>query len=110
MTTNTTISPIAQIEALYNRLEKAKDLFAQGKVHPVVGVADHYIVEGSQGYYLVNGSCNCPDSTNRHDLTRGYCKHRLAVEPYKEASLAKTSAVAPEHDEELARKVADLYH
>jgi hypothetical protein len=42
-----TVSPIAQIEALYNRLSRAKTLVANGKVSPVYGMADHYIVEGS---------------------------------------------------------------
>jgi hypothetical protein len=80
MTTNTTpaVSPIAQIEALYDRLSKAKTLGADGKVSLVYGMADHYIVEGSSAKYLVNGECLCPDATNRTELLKGFCKHRFA--------------------------------
>ena len=63
------VSPIAQIEALYDRLGKARTLVADGKVSPVYGIAEYYIVEGSSAKYLVNGSCNCPDAVNRVELT-----------------------------------------
>jgi hypothetical protein len=72
----TNVSPITQIEALYDRLSRARELVAKGKVHPIYGMENYYIVEGSNARYRVNGSCNCPDATNRAELTKGLCKHR----------------------------------
>jgi hypothetical protein len=88
MTTNITptISPVAQIEALYDRLSRARTLVADGKVSPVYGMAEHYIVEGSSAKYLVNGECLCPDATNRTELLKGFCKHRFAALLYAEQS------------------------
>jgi predicted nucleic acid-binding Zn finger protein len=118
-TTNGTpqVSPIAQIEALYDRLTRAQTLVANNKVHPIYGMANYYVVEGSNARYLVNGSCNCPDATKRVELTKGLCKHRLAAMVYAE-QIAKaetpkatptSEAESPQRDEELERKVADLY-
>jgi hypothetical protein len=111
-----TVSPIAQIEALYDRLSKAKALLANGKVSPVYGIADHYIVEGSNAKYLVNGECLCPDATNRSELLKGFCKHRFAALLYAEqtAQTSKpkatpTTAESSERDEGLEHKVSDLY-
>ena len=80
------VSPVQQIEALTQRLEKARQLVAEGKVHPVLNLENHFAVESSKGdgMYLVNGHCNCPDAEQRSDLTKGFCKHRLAVEIFKE--------------------------
>jgi predicted nucleic acid-binding Zn finger protein len=117
-TTNSApVSPIAQIEALYDRLSRARTLVANNKVHPIYGMANYYVVEGSNARYLVNGSCNCPDATNRVELTKGLCKHRLAAMVYAEQqakaetpkATRKAPAESPERDEELDRKVADLY-
>jgi hypothetical protein len=115
-TTSTTpaVSTVAQIEALFDRLTRVRTLVASHKVYPIYGRADHYIVEGSNARYLVNGSCNCPDATNRVELTKGLYKHRLAAMVYAEqqakAEATPTSeAESPESNEELARKVADLY-
>jgi predicted nucleic acid-binding Zn finger protein len=113
-TTNGTpqVSPVAQIEALYDRLSRARTLVANNKVHPIYGMANHYVVEGSNARYLVNGSCNCPDATNRVELTKGLCKHRLAAMVYAEQQAKATptsEAESPERDEELERKVNDLY-
>jgi hypothetical protein len=33
---------------------------------------------------LVNGECRCPDATNRIDLVKGFCKHRLTALLYAE--------------------------
>jgi hypothetical protein len=63
-----TVSPIARIEALYDRLTRARTLVADNKVHTVYGIANHYIVDGTDAKYLVNGSCICPDATNRPEL------------------------------------------
>jgi predicted nucleic acid-binding Zn finger protein len=116
-TTNSApVSPIAQIEALYDRLSRARTLVANNKVHPIYGMANHYVVEGSNARYLVNGSCNCPDATNRVELTKGLCKHRLAAMVYAEqqakVELPKatpTSEAESPQDEELRQKVDDLY-
>jgi hypothetical protein len=92
-------------------------LVAQDKVHPVVNLADHYIVEGTQGFYLVNGTCECADATNRVELIKSYCKHRLAALLYAEQAAQtgkpkatrKATAESPQ-DQELTQKVNDLYH
>ena len=73
-----TISPVAQIRALHDRLFKAEALVASGKVHPAVNMPGHYIVEGNAGFYVVNGTCCCDDAANRSELIKSYCKHRLA--------------------------------
>jgi hypothetical protein len=78
-----TVSPIARIEALYDRLTRARTLVVDNKVHPVYGIANHYIVDGTDAKYLVNGSCICPDATNRPEL-KGLCKHKLAALIYAE--------------------------
>jgi hypothetical protein len=116
---NTQISPIACIEALYDRLTRARTLVADNKVHPVYGMADHYFVEGKEAKYLVNGSCICPDSVNRPEL-KGLCKHKLAATIYAEQqtvadtlgvakAINKASSAPPESDRSLEDKLADLY-
>ena len=79
-------SVIQKIEALHCRLERARVIVAQDKVKPVLGMDDHYTVESSAetGHYLVNSTCSCPDATNRTELTKGLCKHRLATLLYQE--------------------------
>jgi hypothetical protein len=89
MTTTSTpaISPVKQIESMYARLEKARTIYAAGKVHPIVGMEGHYAVECSRiddGTYLVNGTCTCVDAHQRTDIHHGWCKHKLAVELFKE--------------------------
>jgi predicted nucleic acid-binding Zn finger protein len=119
-TTNVTpqVSPVARIEALYDRLTRARTLVANNKVHPVYGMADHYFVEGKEAKYLVNGSCICPDAVNRPEL-KGLCKHKLAALVYAEqeakaqtpqvaTAINKASATA-ESDRSLEDKLADLY-
>jgi hypothetical protein len=122
-TSTATVSPIAQIKALHHRLLKGEELVANGKVSPVVNMPDHYVVEGNAGFYLVNGSCCCEDATNRQELIRGYCKHRLAVELFKETpkatgkairkAKAEVQEVAPETVyevlDDLEAKINDLY-
>jgi hypothetical protein len=98
----TTTSPVKQIEALNQRLEKARQIVAEGKVHPIVGMENHFTVEGGKGFYLVNGHCSCPDAKNREGLHRGFCKHKLAVELYKETQVQETK-------EDLESKIDDLY-
>ena len=57
-TTNGTpgISPVQQIEALHQRLVKAHEIVANGKVYPIVGLETHFAVQASTGgFYLVPG-------------------------------------------------------
>jgi hypothetical protein len=114
---NSQISRVAQIRALHDRLVRAEALVADSKVHPVYGMPGHYIVEGKEAKYLVNGSCICPDATNRPEL-KGLCKHKLAATIYAEqqaladnpqAAKATTQAESPKN-EELERQIAELYH
>jgi len=73
------------IEALHQRLEKARQLVADGKVQPIIGYERHYVVQASKGgVYVVNSECPCPDAQQRTDVHRGWCKHKLAVELVKE--------------------------
>jgi predicted nucleic acid-binding Zn finger protein len=110
---NTQISPVACIEALYDRLIRARTLIADNKVHPVYGMADHYLVEGKEAKYLVNGSCICPDAVNRPEL-KGLCKHKLAATIYAEQqaiadSTQVSTPVMAESDRSLEDQLADLY-
>ncbi|MDM7324093.1 MAG: SWIM zinc finger family protein [Thermus sp.] len=64
-----------------NRLEKAKALVQEGKVHPVPGLPEVYVVESQagRGFYLVDmerETCTCPAYTQ--GKTRP-CKHMVAV-------------------------------
>src|ERR671919_987952 len=120
MTAETTpsISPIRQIESLYARLEKARVITASGKVHPIVGMDEHYAVESSKGdLYLVNGTCTCIDAQQRTDIHHGWCKHKLAVELLREtpkeekikaSKKANRNGSSP-RGEELEEKVNYLY-
>ena len=78
---------IQKIEALHDRLERARLLLEDNKIHAVFGVAEHYIVESSTSdiYYLVNSNCSCIDARQRQELTKGLCKHKLAVLLYEDA-------------------------
>ena len=87
---------IEKIEALHCRLEKARQIVADSRVKPVLGMDEHYTVESSDGngHYLVNSTCSCPDAANRSELTKGLCKHKLAVLVYMEAQEAGEQKVA----------------
>ena len=78
---------IEKIEALHQRLERAREIVAEGRVQPVLGMEEHYVIQSStgQGYYMVNDTCTCPDARERSELTKGLCKHRLAALLYQEA-------------------------
>jgi hypothetical protein len=122
-TTNGTpgISPVQQIEALHQRLVKAHEIVANGKVYPIVGLETHFAVQASTGgFYLVNGECTCPDAQQRTDIHRGWCKHMLAVEIYKEspteespkpkrAKRNQAETIDASLSEEIQNKVAELY-
>ncbi len=81
-----TVSPVTQIEELNKRLERARELVSEDRVAPVVGRDGHFVVQGTEGgYYLVNGGCTCQDARFRSEVHKGWCKHMLAVELYKES-------------------------
>jgi hypothetical protein len=118
-TSNPQISPVKQIESLYQRLEKVRSICAAGKVHPILGLDGHYAVESSKGdgFYQVNGTCTCMDAQHRTEVHHGWCCHKLAVELFKEQQaiadnpqVAKdTNAATPEADRTLEDQLADLY-
>ena len=85
---------IQKIEALNERLERARQLVADGLVSPVIGMESHYVVRSSDGdgYYLVNGECSCPDAEYRSDVHSGWCKHFLSVELFKESESEHTTS------------------
>ena len=88
------VSVIEQIEAKFDRLQKARQIVQQQGVHVMLGVDEHtagtfggrprtcFAVDSStgSGKYFVNGHCSCPDAKERADLHEGWCKHRLAVQ------------------------------
>ena len=99
------VSPVAQIESLYKRLERPRQLVADSRVHPIVGMDGHYTVQGSAGYYLVicgheQCSCTCQDYQQRQEVHRGWCKHHIAVAVFQEAQ-----AEAPEHADPTAEEM-----
>jgi hypothetical protein len=102
------VSPVAQIRALHERLIRAEALVAENRVHPVVNLPGHCVVQGNTGFYVVNGECHCPDATNRSNLLKGFCKHRLAALVYAE-QMQDIKDMAPQKDEGLEEKVNDLY-
>jgi hypothetical protein len=114
-----TISPVQQIESMYARLEKARPLYAEGKVHPIVGMEGHYAVECSRidgGMYLVNRTCTCVDAQQRADIHHGWCKHKLAVELLKEQQASDPKVNQPitkptisESEGSLEDQLSDLY-
>ncbi len=77
------VTIVDKIEALNERLERARILVQEDNVSPVLGMDEHYLVESSagNGSYLVNGTCSCWDAKDerRRELTKGVCKHRLAT-------------------------------
>ena len=87
---------IQKIEALHCRLEKAREIVTADKVKPVLGIDDHFTVESStgEGHYLVNSTCSCPDAHMRSELTKGLCKHKLAMLVYMEPQEAGEQKVA----------------
>ena len=99
-----TVTPITQIEALAERLEKAREIV--GQVSPVLGLDGHHVVAGSDGHYLVNGHCTCPDARFRRDLHKGWCKHMLAVAVYREAGIDIDEYRRPAPDAEKAAEEA----
>lgn len=105
-------NPIQQIRELNKRLAKAEEIVAQDKVHKILGKEGHYAVQNSEGtgFYLVNGECSCQDAQNRKELHKGWCKHKLAIELYKEAEEAvKAEAPKPQSTCTNCGKEADRH-
>lgn len=79
------------IEALYRRLQKARELVEAGKVSSVHGLDGVYVVLNGDGtaHYLVHAesSCTCPDYERLEG--RYPCKHLLAVSLYQQAQTAE---------------------
>ena len=76
------VTPITQIEALAERLEKARALV--GQVSPA-GPNGYELSSAAGTHHVVDGHCDCPDSRFRRELHKGYCKHMLAVYLYRES-------------------------
>ena len=105
----TTISPVTQIEELSKRLERAREIVGQDRVSPVVGKDGQYVVQACKGgYYLVNGECTCRDAQYRSEVHKGWCKHMLAVELYKE-TLPQEAPSQPEDTRTLEEQLGDLF-
>ena len=105
-----TISPVAQIQELSKRLERARKIVGEGHVAPVLGKDGQYVVLACKGgYYLVNGECTCRDAQYRSEVHKGWCKHMLAVELYKEA-LPQVEEPTPVGDgRSLDEQLKDLF-
>ena len=93
---------VQQIEALYQRLQRAREIVADGKVFPIVGMDDHYTVQGTAGHYLVNEHCTCQDAQQPSEMHHGWCKHKLSVELYKETQEASAPPEKPKRKKEKA--------
>ena len=106
----TTISAVTQIEELSKRLDRAREIVGQDRLAPVVGKEGHYVVQACRGgYYLVNGECTCRDAQYRSKVHKGWCKHMLAVEVYKE-TLPQVEEPAPVGDgRSLDEQLKDLF-
>jgi uncharacterized Zn finger protein len=98
-------SLIDRIDAVSQRLERAREIVRAGKVRRVINEPDYFVVEAStnQGAYLVNSSCSCPDLEYRSELTDGLCKHKLAVVLFTEAKEGTQEAAAEERARCLGR-------
>lgn len=70
---------IDKIQAMTQRLDRAKELVMSGKV--IQASENEFVVrsQAGKGEYQVNAAgCNCPDA-QKAELTKGICKHRLAT-------------------------------
>jgi predicted nucleic acid-binding Zn finger protein len=102
-TSSNCIDPALVQQALEVRLDRAQEFIDEGRVHPVANMPDHYVVEGENAWFVVNGECCCEDFQYRQPLHGGYCKHRLAVALYRKQVMAEITPM-PEAD-----KLSDLY-
>ena len=104
----TTIAPVKQIEELSKRLDRARQLVAEDKVEAIVGDSSHYVVRSDGGgLYMVNGHCTCEDARYRRDIHKGWCKHMLAVDLYKESQPQEPAPVGDGRS--LDEQLKDLF-
>lgn len=80
---------VRDIEALAERLERARQIAAEGKVLKVLGpgaTEEAYVVLNGKGAYLVvaGRGCTCPDFQHRLKERELSCKHMLAVQLVQE--------------------------
>ena len=88
---------LLQIEEIHQRLVKARELVANGSVHRIQLVKNHYTVDGDDGgkFLVDNGRCRCDGAQSRSSAIRGWCEHRTAVEIFKETH-GETVAIRPQ--------------
>jgi hypothetical protein len=103
---------------MYQRLGKARSIYAAGKVYRILGLDGHYVVQSSKddGFYQVNGTCTCQDAQHRTEIHHGWCCHKLAVELFKEQQASDPKVSKPitkpttsESERTLEDKLEDLY-
>lgn len=104
-------SPVKQITEMSKRLERARQIFEQDHVSPIVGREGVYVVQGPRARYVVDvNGCNCPDFRFGRPVHRGYCKHRLAVCLYEEAQGdPEDESVTQDDGDDLEGLLADLF-
>ena len=89
-----------QAKAVAERYQKAVELVEAGKVFPLYGEPDRYVVVNGQGVaYVVDhvsGECTCPDSQLRCPKLGIVCKHAMAVELYVERRQATAGERPPQ--------------
>ena len=82
----TGISIPTRIEAVHKRLGKARAIVDLKLIEQLE--EDVYIVYSQSpngGHYTIDTTgCECPDVKYAGDTTAGWCKHKLAVELFKE--------------------------
>ena len=84
-----TVGPCEQIEKLWERLRKARNIVKTDGVanHPAE-VGTYVVVSQTNAAitYRVKveaGTCECEDWSSNQHIHRGWCKHRLAVQLYR---------------------------
>ena len=79
------LKTLLQMEEIHQRLVTARDLVANGSVHRIQLMKNHYTVAGDDmGDFLVDrGRCICDSAQSRSSAIKGWCEHRTAVEIFK---------------------------
>ncbi len=83
---NNGIIEILRIEALTARLEKAKQIVADGGVSRDPDNPQQYRVESQArpgAYYIVTDQCECKDASIKGQIIGALCKHVLSVILFK---------------------------
>ncbi len=90
---NIGISEIWRIEALWSRLERARQLLADGKVSRDPDNPQQYRVESQAhpgAFYTTAETCGFKDASIRSQLVVPLCKHVLAVILFRSNHNGKT--------------------